>query len=369
MMASNSDYEVGVLQTTVLEYRLRLYELLREELGQQLKVVCGCFSTNDAQQTPEQVWEYARRVENIFFLKGRLLWQRGAVSELVDCNIVIVDANMRNISTVCLVVLRRLRGRKTIAWGHAEGRSRIGGFFRKYYYKCFDGIIAYTESQREVISNVCAPLPVWSAFNACLSSSDCYSEPVSLEELTDFICVGRLVPRKKPDLLVRAFKHARDYNMVPPEARLIVVGTGAMKNDLEFYCRMNGLSSHVIFTGAIYETGELRRLYRKAICAVNPGYAGLSVTQACGFGVPNLVAKGEPHSPEIEVCVDGQNAVYFDSNDAVSLANCLSQFYADRARWLNKRKDLSDETGQRYSFEKMASTFLEVYSSFKKSQY
>ncbi|GHC04822.1 glycosyltransferase [Cerasicoccus arenae] len=358
---------IAIIQSTVLEYRLGLYRILREQLSNDLKVVCGEQTTDPNQRTPVEVWDFASKVRNHYFAGDRLLWQQGAYRLLKDCPLVVVDSNMRFVSTLLLLLSRRLRGLPTVAWGHASGKSRIGQFFRKYYYGRFSGIIAYTESQRLELSEQHKNLPIWSMCNACLGIEDCAPAPVTLAEYTDFIFVGRLTARKKPALLIKAFVNAVQRELIPAVARLVLVGDDQARSDLEGLAADSGIADRIIFTGSIHDKSQLRNLYKRAIAAVSPGYVGLSVTQATGFGVPVLVARDEPHSPEIEVCRDGFNSLFFPSNDISALADLIGKVYSERELWHSRRGSIAEDTANRYSFERMADTFLRVERHFNRS--
>jgi glycosyltransferase involved in cell wall biosynthesis len=354
----------AILQSTILDYRLGFYRLLKEKYGDALTICAGVSNADPNQRTPDSVWAYTNRVNNYYFFGGRLLWQVGAFSLLKNQPLVIVDANLRFISTALLVIYRYCKGLPTVAWGHAEGQSNFGKWIRKYYFKFFSSLIAYTESQKHYLQEKHPNVPVWSAFNACLRQEDCFAPDVEIQEYTDFIFVGRLSADKKPKLLFDAFIKAVQSSGLPKESRLIFIGEGPIRAELMQRVAEFSLEERVTFTGAIHETDLLRNYYRRAIAAVSPGYVGLSVTQACSFGVPMLVARDEPHSPEIEVCREGFNSRFFASDNIAELANVLAHFYKERKFWYSQRQQIAEDTRERYSFEKMSQTFVDVITYF-----
>lgn len=357
--------KLAILQSTILDYRLGFYSLLKEKYGDDLIICAGTLGVDLNQRTPDSVWSFAIRLKNRYLLGRRLLWQSGAFALLKDQPLVIVDANLRFLSTVFLVTYRLYKGLPTVAWSHATGRSGFGQWIRKHYFRCFSGIIAYTESQRQKIQSRHPKVPVWSAFNACLSQDECYPLDVEFSEYTDFIFVGRLSVKKKPKLLLDAFVEAIQSSKLSDEARLIFIGDGPVRTEMMHIVDDLGLGERIIFTGAIHDTDLLRRYYRCAIAAVSPGYVGLSVTQACGFGVPVIVAREEPHSPEVEVCREGFNSRFFTSDDTLELANMLVRFYQEREFWHSQRQQIAEDTKVRYSFEKMSKTFVDVGAYFQ----
>lgn len=357
---------LGILQSTVLEYRLVLYRLLKLKFGDEIRVCCGRHDAKPGQVTPDEALEFSTIIQNRFLFRKRLLWQSDVVRFLGNVDVAIVDPNMRFISTVLLLCYRKFKGFPTVAWGHASGRSLVGGFIRRFYYARFSGIIAYTDSQREVLQEMHPDLPVWSAFNACLKADDCWAREVSEGECTDFVFVGRLSKQKKPELLIRAFIYAADNGMLPEQARLVIVGDDPDRERLQRVVAEAEYDERIIFHGFVHDVERLQEVYRRAIASVSPGYVGLSVTQSTGFGVPVIVARDEPHSPEIEVCSDGFNARFFPSDDIVALGELMSEFYIERGRWLKQRELVAEDTRSKYSFEKMFLSFCDVESYFRK---
>jgi glycosyltransferase involved in cell wall biosynthesis len=228
-----------------------------------------------------------------------------------------------------------------------------------------DGFICYTESQRvELAGVVGSRLPLWAAFNACMSRDDCWTEIATEYELRDFIYVGRLEPRKKPHLMIQALGIALGNGAIPAKVRLVIVGGGSELPRLRDLVINLGLSERVFFAGSVTDPAALRSLYRTAIAALSPGYVGLSATQAFGFGVPMIIARQEFHSPEIEACREGENTMFFDSDSPAALGEAMTKMYQTRGAWLARRAKLAAQTGAQYSFERMTETFREAIARF-----
>jgi len=172
----------------------------------------------------------------------------------------------------------------------------------------------------------------------------------------NFICVGRLVPEKKVELLLTAFAIATEE--LPTDIRLVFVGDGPLRGSLETRAAMLGLADRVVFEGHRGTIDELRPLYRDAIASVSPGYVGLSLIQSIGFGVPMLFARDEPHSPEIEAAIEDENVRSFPSDSPKELASLLVSVARERAAWLARREEISGWTRANYSVEVMVAAFV-----------
>ena len=73
--------------------------------------------------------------------------------------------------------------------------------------------------------------------------------------------------------------------------------------------------------------------------------------------MPLLIAKDEPHSPEVSALEDGVNSVFFPSDDVTSLAHQLIELSHQR-EYLEKLSKRAIETVERrYSVQGMVDGF------------
>jgi len=140
-----------------------------------------------------------------------------------------------------------------------------------------------------------------------------------------FLFVGRLVPEKQPDVLIRAFR------AMSSDARLVISGgdsfSGAYVNHLT---RLAAGDDRIVFTGYVF--GEaLRSLYESAAAFVLPSsLEGLPLTllEAIGAGTPVVVSDIPPH---IEIVrADGPGHRVVPAGDVDALRRTLSTVLEDR---------------------------------------
>lgn len=77
--------------------------------------------------------------------------------------------------------------------------------------------------------------------------------------------------------------------------RLVFVGAGPSRKEMEARVRQLGIESAVHFTGPISDRDPLRRVYAAADLFIFPSYydvAPLSVREAAAFGVPSILLRG-----------------------------------------------------------------------------
>ncbi|EIP97602.1 glycosyltransferase [Opitutaceae bacterium TAV1] len=343
-----------VLQTCVPDYRLGFFSLL-EKAAENLKIYSGETYYQESIRDAARGKSWHRMIKNCFLFGRRVLWQQLPEELFITDDVVIAEANPRNLSTWVLAGWRKLLGRPMIFWGHAWARSGQASrtrWLRLLMWRLCDAKIVYTcEQVREL--EVVLPGPIFPARNALYSET--MIKKRAAKERNNFIYVGRLVADKKPELLVRGFALLTRYNK---SVKLDIVGDGPERPHLELLCREMNLSDKVRFHGHIGEMEQLEQLYDKAIAAVSPGYVGLSATQAFFFGVPMLVAEKEPHAPEIEACRSGFNTIFFSSNNALALAQCLDKVYVTKEDWYEKSVAIQNDVCAHYSIEKMVESFL-----------
>ncbi len=138
-----------------------------------------------------------------------------------------------------------------------------------------------------------------------------------------FLFVGRLVPEKRPDLLLKAFAQ------VATDKKLVLVG-GSSHTD-EYVAELHRLAAQdprVIMPGYLYGA-ELDELFTNATAFVQPSaLEGLPLTllEAMGSGVPVVVSDIEPH---LEIVTgDRAGARVFEEGDQAALVSALRRVVA-----------------------------------------
>ena len=360
MIKVKADRVIALQQPIIPDYRMGLFLLLRKKWGDAFQVYAGDADFGGSPVSTEEAWEHFEHVENYYIVGGRFLWQWGSFNKLLSADVTILNGNMRMLSNTGILLLRKLLGRRTILWGHAEGQSSFAASLRGLYLRCSDGFISYTESQGQQLRQRYPFLKVWVAANACVSAADCVPVEATHDEVDSILYVGRLVEDKKVRLLLEGYIRAQQDSLLAEHIRLVFVGAGAERQHLEALAEEAGVADKVHFAGHVSDIAELRDYYRQAICSVSPGYVGLSATQSFSFGVPMLIARDEFHSPEIEACKEGFSAVYFESDCPYSMAMGLRYFWDNKVSFLSKRQEVADWTAAHYSFDNMRDTFFDV---------
>lgn len=354
--------KVLLCQTIVPDYRLPLFLELKQRFNGEFGIICGDQGFVPALRTCSAAEKHVQIVQNVYLGGNTLLWQRGLFEHAAGARLVIIEFNLRAVSTWRLLMRRARDGKPTVMWGHASGRRGSMAFLKRWMFRRAAGFIAYTQQQRRQLLVEFPNLPIWCAPNAVLWARDYGFLPRSPEDIRDIVHVGRLVSEKKPGLLLDAFLSVAPQ--LPAISRLVFVGEGPERKALESRASAARMAERVVFLGHVSDTDRLRSIYSTAICSVSPGYVGLSATQSFGFGVPMLIARDEPHSPEIEACRENFNTIFFPSDDAAALGRTLLDTFRSCGHWRDRRAAIVQDVRENYSMDRMAETFGEVIAHF-----
>ncbi len=124
-----------------------------------------------------------------------------------------------------------------------------------------------------------------------------------------YLYVSRLVPYKRPDIVIDAF----NKNGYP----LIVVGTGSEKNNL-----IERAKGNITFSGSTVSDSELLEFYQHCRAFVFPGDEdfGIVASEAQSCGKPVVAYKQSGIS---EIIIDGKTGILFDKQTVSSLLKAI----------------------------------------------
>ena len=121
------------------------------------------------------------------------------------------------------------------------------------------------------------------------------------------VSVMRLAARKRPRPLLRAVRHVVDR--LPPGVtfRMVLVGDGPQRGQLERAIARRGLTAHVELTG-VQPRSQIRELYRRADLYVAPAVLesfGIAALEARCAGIPVVARAGTGIADFVRPGVDG----------------------------------------------------------------
>jgi len=170
--------------------------------------------------------------------------------------------------------------------------------------------------------------------------------------------VGRLVPEKAPDLLVRAFRHLDE------DMRLVIVGGSSFTDSyVENLHELASKDPRVIMAGYVY--GELLdELYTNASVFVLPSsLEGLPITllEAASYGVPVIASDIEPHEEVLKTSTPGKRLVKMGSEE--SLVTTMRMVISNLEEEKRGAESLREEVLEHYSWDKVVDALEDCYDN------
>lgn len=243
-------------------------------------------------------------------------------------------------------------------WAFTEGRSpwsrRLLSLAERLAAKVTTKIICVSEhdlrlalqfnvarpDQLVVIHNSIDPQPFLQADGAKIR------QQLELEETPVLIFVNRLAPQKDPLTLVKAI---RDL----PSVKLMMVGDGSLRSEVERFIHDNGLASRVILTGKRWDIPNL--LAASDVFVFSSRWEGLpyAIIEAMVAGLPVVATRvgGVP-----ELVEDGITGFLVPPKDPKALAEAIQKLLDDpdlrcRMGQAGRKKALKEFTLERMLVE------------------
>src|SRR3954470_2578755 len=174
--------------------------------------------------------------------------------------------------------------------------------------------------------------------------------------------VGRLVPIKRVDVLLRALARARasDHRI-----RLAIVGDGELRSELEQLAAQLGVAEHVWFAG-----------YRDDMLPVAAA-ADVAVLSSDNEGTPvSLIEAAAAATPAATTGVGGvadvvtpETGIVVPASDSDALGDAIAQLVADPALRAQMGATARDHVKGRYSVERLVADIDDLYSELIRVRY
>ena len=231
----------------------------------------------------------------------------------------------------------------------------------KRWYPTAEAIIAVSEGVRDDIVNELKLPP--EKTEAILNpvdlqriltlAADALPEDSGLENGCRFVlAVGKLEPQKDFITLLRAFAMSRNRR----DARLIILGEGALGGALRTLAEELGISDQLLLPG--YVANPYAYMRRGAVFVLSSAWEGCPnvLLEALACGVP-IVSTDCPSGPK-EILASGQYGILVPVGDASALASAIERVLAGSGICYVPETALRD-----YSIERVAGRYLDIFYS------
>jgi glycosyltransferase involved in cell wall biosynthesis len=179
---------------------------------------------------------------------------------------------------------------------------------------------------------------------------------LDIEDNPFLMTLGRLVPEKAVDELIRAFAK------VPGEARLVVVGGGGGAEEFEAELeRLAAQDPRVVLAGPVFDD-DLDALLRTTAGFVMPSHLEglpLALLEAASYGAPLICSDIDPHVEVLEYSGPGRRL--FRTGDVADLQHVLESFLDALPAEKAAAADVRESVLSRYSWDDIAVRLEETY--------
>ena len=366
---------LGLQQRVLPFYRAPFFDTLAQACQGGLSIFAGqpgpgeSIVLADKLETAQLAWAHNRhflKAENPFYM----CWQTGLNRWLEEWqpDVLILEANSRNVSSRMAVRWMHTRRRPVIGWGLGlpkPGESGLGSSLRyreSLNFLCsLDAVIAYSRRGAQAYQNLgFAPSRVFVAPNAAAPRphGPAPQRPEPTGHRPTVLFVGRLQTRKRIDNLLRACAALPE----PIQPSLRIVGEGPARPEFEALAQTVYPSAE--FLGERHGA-DLEPVYSAADLFVLPGTGGLAVQQAMAHALPVIVAEGDGTQDDL---VRASNGFQVRPNNLASLTDALQCALSDPARLRRMGTESYRIVVEEVNLEKMVEAFVyainQVSSSF-----
>jgi glycosyltransferase involved in cell wall biosynthesis len=175
-----------------------------------------------------------------------------------------------------------------------------------------------------------------------------------------FISVGRLIPLKRMDLLIRSFKQAFSDD---PSVKLYIYGDGPERSRLGQLIRSSSLENQVFLMGFRSREDIAKKMAEcdAFVLASDSETFGVVFIEAMAAGLPVIATYcGGP-----EDFVDDRYGILVKSGDESALTQAFREMRASHDRF--NQIAISEEISARFNAEEIAAQIVDVYNAVTKN--
>jgi glycosyltransferase involved in cell wall biosynthesis len=368
---------VQIVQPLVPDYRVSFFNALMQDSQYKIQVFAsealpGTQSLRSAPCTNPSVH---LNHPCITFFNHRLLWQKGLHLEdrLRAGDVLVVCGNARFLSNYPLIWRAKQRKVATVWWGIGTmpRQNPLNGFLRRQIMRWTDVILLYTEREREeflrmgfpsdrlfAINNAIDQEPIQEAIKQWSPTRLCeFQQQQGLIGKQVFLFCGRIMQKARVDLAIEALALLVRENQ---ECILVIIGDGEERSNLQELAQRLGVKDSIRWLGALYDQTVMAPWFLSAKLFVYPGYIGLSIMHAMGYGLPVITHHNMSNqSPEVAALREGHNGALFEENSSEDLSRKMLSLIVDEKIRQYMSEQATATATQEFTLKEMVRRFCE----------
>lgn len=322
-----------IIQPAIPRYRVPFFNLLSYKYNLSLiSAKMDFLGVNSILDLP-----YAHYHDNFINFFGKAFWLNGLslYSSYKKGDVVVINGNPRIINFMILFLILRVRGIKTIWWGHgwSAGSHGLLSKLRILMMKIACAILVYTDKEKSSLN-----FPRVFALNNGLDSNEIrkaitISNAIerSFDDKFYLVFIGRITKKAQFDTILNALKYTNN------NIHLNVIGDD---HNCVYYKSLSqtlGVSDRIHWYGAIFDEHIIAKIMVSSHAFIYAGSVGLSLIHAFNYGLPAIIhSNSKNHMPEFAAFEDGYNGISFEENNESDLGCKIEQLYMfDKAKYIN----------------------------------
>lgn len=278
---------------------------------------------------------YKETLQNKFF--HNFYWQKGSI-KLINENYMyyILDGEPYCLSSWMILLLAKLKGKKTIAWTHGwYGRENfIKRCLKKTFYNLHDKLLVYNEYAIRLMKEVgihpqmyCIANSLDSDKEKAIRQTTQYSSIFKDHFKNDFptiIYCGRIQKWKKLEMVIDSIVALNNQGIM---INAVFVGNDVENVNLESYAQKMNVEKQIWMFGPCYDDKTLAELFYNSQVCVSPGNVGLTAIHSLTFGCPVITHGDFPYQgPEFESIVPGKTGDFFIHDNVKDLTEKIRKW-------------------------------------------
>lgn len=324
-----------------------------------------------------------RGIRSIYL--GRVcFWQTGLLKLATSraCDVVVYWGEAHRLSTWFSVLLAKVFGKRVVFWTHGlygkEGRLKRN--IRVWFYGLADTLLLYGGHGKRRLELAGFSSERMFVINNSLNVDGQVAaidgiKPEELEELRRNLCtkserllvfVGRLEPQKRLDLLFQSVAILARRGI---KLKVLLIGDGSSRKELEKLSNVLGISDRVIFHGECYKEEVVLPLLAVSDVCVSPGEVGLTAMHSLVCGTPVVTHDDMANQmPEVEAIKPGRSGAFFERDNVDDLADAIYKCLSEVASGQMNRRSCREIIEKYYTPEYQCSVFYRAINGLLESR-
>lgn len=246
----------------------------------------------------------------------------------------------------------------------SSGSSALWDYLVKYFYPYADAIVAISKGVARYLAQVTGlPLerfhiiynPVLDTEDT-MGSTESFKHPWLLDkDIPVILAVGRLVKEKDFKTLIKAFAEFRKKQ----EARLIILGEGKMRGELEALIKEMNIQEYVDLPGFVRDPLAYMKYASVFVStSLSEGFGNV-IVEALASGTPVIATNCE--GGPTEILENGKYGLLVSVGDVIGLCNALKKVLNDNELRRNMRI-LGKKRAMDFTVSRIIEDYIELIS-------